>query len=89
MRNLEKLTLKQFLEKKHIKRKDIKSVSINTIWNLINWFQDGKSNKNYRGRFSYFPYESTLIKLSDELWITKDQLVRLIENQYKVNKLNK
>ena len=80
-----------FIERVWMKYKsNIKCVHYNTVRNIFRGNHDGKYNKEYVWRYEYFPTRWTIKKLSQELWITTEQLVRLIENQYKVNKkLNK
>lgn len=84
--NISKMTLTDFFNFYNIKLNSMESVGYTTIRNIIRGHHDGKYNKNYRAKLPYFPTERTLSKLSLELGITYMELVRLIENQYKINK---
>ena len=82
-KSIKKLTLRQFLKMKGIKLYQIEKVCEKTMNNILRGSCTTKFDKDYRWRWSYFPREDTLSKLSLELKITYEELVRLIENQYK------
>ena len=84
MKNIDKMTLIDFLKANDLKLKGLKTVKYTTLRNVIRWKHDGW--ENYIGRLPYFPTKNTITKLSLELWITTEQVKKLIENQYKVNK---
>jgi len=86
VKNITKLSLKEFLKKKDIKLNQIQSISVRTMNHILKWGYEWKHNKDYRWNLPYFPTESTVSKLSLELDITYEELVKLIENQFKSNK---
>jgi len=87
LKNIKKITLKEFLKKKDIKLNWLKNTNYTTLRNILRWKHDwAKYNINYRGKLPYFPTERTMSKLSLELEITYQDLEILIKNQYKSNK---
>lgn len=81
---MKNLTLKQYLALHGIKYKDIKTVSVQTIVNIIKGGHDGlKYNSRYKWLNSYYPSEDTIIKLSKWLDIDIKEVKKLINNQLK------
>ena len=87
VKNIAKLTLREFLTEKNIKQHETKEISTRTIKNILKGDHYWAScNKNYRWSLPYFPTEKTISKLSLELGITYEELKTLIKNQHKYNK---
>lgn len=81
---IKKLTLKQYLALNEIRYQDIKTVSVQTICNIMSGSHEGaKYNSNYKWKNAYYPTKKTIEKLSIGLQLSKDIVTILIDNQLK------